>query len=132
MNDAGVPCGILVAPLIPGVNDDPEQVGEILRIAHEAGAIGSPVMPLHPRGEVKGIWFEWLRHYRPDLIPRYEELCKRGAYVPTEERKRIQRVVGGVRPRGPRPLGAPRPGTERDKQRDRPAPVSEQRQDTLF
>ena len=43
MNDAGVPSGILVAPLIPGVNDAPEQVGEIMRIAHENGAIGAPV-----------------------------------------------------------------------------------------
>jgi len=133
MNDAGVPCGILVAPLIPGVNDDPEQVGEILRIAHEAGAIGSPVMPLHLRGEVKGIWFDWLRHYRPDLIPRYEELYKRGAYVPTEERKRIQQFVDGVRPRGPRRRRPPRPGTERGRQRERSAaPAPEQRQDTLF
>ena len=132
MNDAGVPCGILVAPLIPGVNDDPEQVGEILRIAHEAGAIGSPVMPLHLRGEVKDIWFEWLRHYRPDLISRYEELYKRGAYVPTEERKRIQQVVDGVRPRGPRRRRPPRPGTERGRQRERSAAPPEQRQDTLF
>jgi DNA repair photolyase len=132
MNDAGVPCGILVAPLIPGVNDDPEQVGEILRIAHEAGAIGSPVMPLHLRGEVKDIWFEWLQHYRPDLIPRHEELYKRGAYVPTEERKRIQQVVDGVRPRGPRRRRPPRPGTERGRQRERSAAPPEQRQDTLF
>jgi DNA repair photolyase len=132
MNDAGVPCGILVAPLIPGVNDDPEQVGEILRIAHEAGAIGSPVMTLHLRGEVKGIWFDWLRHYRPDLIERYEELYKRGAYVPTEERKRIQQVVDGVRPRGPS-RRRPRPRTERGRQRERSAASTpEQRQDTLF
>ena len=39
MNEAGVPSGILVAPLIPGVNDAPEQVGEIMRIAAENGAI---------------------------------------------------------------------------------------------
>jgi DNA repair photolyase len=128
-----VPCGILVAPLIPGVNDNPEQVGEILRIAHEAGAIGSPVMPLHLRGEVKGIWFDWLRHYRPDLIERYEELYKRGAYVPTEERKRIQQIVDGLRPRGPRRRRPPRPGTERGGQRERSTPPApEQRQDTLF
>ena len=90
-------------------------------------------MPLHLRGEVKGIWFDWLRHYRPDLIPRYEELYKRGAYVPTEERKRIQQVVDGVRPRGPRRRRPPRPDTERGRQRERSAPPApEQRQDTLF
>ena len=37
MNEAGVPSGILIAPLIPGINDAPEQVGEIMRIAEENG-----------------------------------------------------------------------------------------------
>jgi DNA repair photolyase len=116
MNDAGIPSGILVAPLIPGVNDSPEQVGEILRIAHDNGAISSSVVPLHLRGEVRDIWFGWLRHYRPDLIPRYEELYRRGAYVPSEERRRIQEMVEGVRPRGG-PKRRPRPRIERGTQR---------------
>ena len=134
MNEAGVPSGILVAPLIPGVNDAPEQVGEIMRIASENGAISMATVPLHLRGEVKGIWFDWLKTYRPDLLPRYEQLYRRGAYVPSEERERLQAVVDGVRPRTrPRRPRRPRPGTERGRPREqaaaaRPAP----RQDSLF
>ena len=41
MNEAGVPSGILIAPVMPGINDSPEQVGEILRIAEDAGAISA-------------------------------------------------------------------------------------------
>src|SRR5436309_14800676 len=82
LNRAGIPTGVLVAPLIPGVNDAPEQVEEILELAGEAGARSIGGVGLHLRGEVREIWFDWLRSYRPDLIPRYEELYARGAYLP--------------------------------------------------
>jgi DNA repair photolyase len=133
MNEAGVPSGILVAPLIPGVNDAPERVGEIMRIASENGAISMATVPLHLRGEVRGIWFDWLRAYRPDLVPRYEELYKRGAYVPSDERKRLQELVDGVRPKG-RPRPRPRPGTARGRRREDKAPAQPpaERQESLF
>ena len=69
---SGIPTGVLVAPLIPGVNDDPEQVEELLGLLGEAGAESVSGIGLHLRGEVKEIWFDWLRQYRPDLVPRYE------------------------------------------------------------
>ena len=33
--------------------------------------------------------------HRPDLVPRYSELYRRGAYAPQEERKRLARLVAG-------------------------------------
>ena len=57
----GIPTGVLVAPLMPGINDDPAQVEEILRAAAEAGATGVSGIGLHLRGEVRGIFMEWLR-----------------------------------------------------------------------
>ena len=36
---------------------------------------------------------DWLRSYRPDLVPRYEELYARGAYAPKAERERLSRLV---------------------------------------
>ncbi len=62
---AGIPTGVLIAPLMPGVNDAPEQVEEILELAGEAGARTIGGVGLHLRGEVRGIWFDWLRQYRP-------------------------------------------------------------------
>jgi DNA repair photolyase len=107
LNRAGVPCGVLIGPLIPGVNDAPEQVDAILEIAGEAGATSVTGIPLHLRGEVRDIWFDWLRQYRPDLIPRYEELYRRGAYVPAAERDRLGELTKGARTRraGPRLRG---------------------------
>ena len=90
---AGIPTGILIAPLMPGINDDPRQVEEILAIAGEMGAVSVGGICLHLRGEVRGVFMDWLRSYRPDLVDRYEELYARGAYAPQEERARIARLV---------------------------------------
>src|SRR4051812_27481007 len=94
---AGIQCGVLVAPLIPGVNDDPAQVQEIVDACTEAGASHVGGICLHLRGAVKDIWFEWLEAYRPDLIPRYEQMYARGAYAPKAERERIMNLVRDAR-----------------------------------
>lgn len=90
---AGIPTGILVAPLMPGINDDPRQVEEILALAGEMGAVSVGGICLHLRGEVRGVFMDWLRQYRPDLVEHYEELYARGAYAPRQERARIARLV---------------------------------------
>jgi DNA repair photolyase len=97
LNRAGIPTGILVAPLMPGINDDPDQVQEILQAAADAGATGVSGIGLHLRGEVRGIFMDWLRSYRPDLVERYEELYARGAYLPRVEQERIGVLVRRAR-----------------------------------
>jgi DNA repair photolyase len=92
---AGIRTGVLVAPLMPGVNDKPEQVAKILELASEAGASYVTGIALHLRGDVKQIFFEWLEVNRPDLIPRYKELYKKGAYAPPPERRRLAGMVDG-------------------------------------
>jgi DNA repair photolyase len=100
LNRNGIATGILVAPLMPGINDDPKQVEEIIQRAIDAGATSIGGIGLHLRGEVRGVYMEWLRSYRPDLVERYEELYARGAYLPQPERDRIARLL--------RDAGAPR------------------------
>jgi DNA repair photolyase len=85
----GIPSSVLIAPLMPGINDSPGQVEELLGLIGEAGARNVTTIGLHLRGEVRGIFFDWLRQYRPDLIPRYEELYCDGAYLRGAERDRI-------------------------------------------
>jgi DNA repair photolyase len=100
LNRAGISTGILVAPLMPGINDDPRQVERILQAAADAGATGVGGIALHLRGEVRGIFMEWLRSYRPDLVERYEALYRRGAYVPRDEQQRLQVLLRRFRPGG--------------------------------
>jgi DNA repair photolyase len=99
LNRAGIPSGVLIAPLIPGINDAPEQVERILELCAEAGAVHVTGIALHLRGEVRGIFMDWLRSYRPDLVPRYERLYARGAYAPKAERERLGALVSRGRRR---------------------------------
>ena len=92
---AGIRTGVLVAPLMPGINDAPEQVAKILELASEAGAAYVSGIALHLRGEVRGLFFEWLQSHRPDLVERYKQLYQRGAYAHPDERQRLSELVRG-------------------------------------
>ena len=98
LNRQGIPCGVLIAPLMPGINDSPEQVEEILDLCAEAGAVNIGGICLHLRGEVRDVFMDWLRSYRPDLVPRYERLYARGAYAPKAERDRLSALTRPKRP----------------------------------
>ncbi len=93
LNRAGIPTGILIAPLMPGINDAPEQVERLLQMAHDAGATSIGGVALHLRGEVRKVFMDWMRAQRPDLVPHYEKLYRRGAYAPVDERRRLARMV---------------------------------------
>jgi DNA repair photolyase len=92
---AGIRTGVLVAPLMPGINDSPEQVGELLRLAREAGASYVGGIALHLRPGVREVFMEWLAESRPDLVDRYRELYRRGAYAAPEERRRLAAMIEG-------------------------------------
>jgi DNA repair photolyase len=92
-NEAGIPSGVLVAPLMPGINDSPELVEEIVSLAEEAGATFVNGIALHLRPGVKEVFMSWLSAARPDLVPRYEDLYRERAYAPNAERNRISALV---------------------------------------
>ena len=110
LNRAGIPTGILIAPLMPGINDEPRQVERILEAAAEMGASSVGGVGLHLRGEVRGLFMDWLRQYRPDLVADYERLYDRGAYLPSAERERLASLARGRRP--PRRFLVDRSGRE--------------------
>jgi DNA repair photolyase len=92
-NQAGIPSGVLVAPLMPGINDSPELVEEIVSLAEEAGATFVNGIALHLRPGVKEVFMSWLSAARPDLVPRYQDLYRDRAYAPNAERNRIAALV---------------------------------------
>ncbi len=96
LNRSGIRTGILVAPLMPGINDAPAQVAELLERAQAAGAVFVRGLGLHLRGEVRQVFLDWLEASRPDLVDRYRELYRRGAYAPAQERRRLARLLEGA------------------------------------
>ncbi|HET7922824.1 MAG TPA: PA0069 family radical SAM protein [Gammaproteobacteria bacterium] len=61
--DAGVPVGVLVAPIIPLIND--AELERILEQAAEAGARGAGYVLLRLPYEVKDLFREWLQTHLP-------------------------------------------------------------------
>ena len=82
VRDAGLPCGVFMAPVLPGLTDSAEHLDAALAALADAGATGVTVLPLHLRPGAREWWLAWLARERPDLLPLYRELYGRGAYVP--------------------------------------------------
>ncbi|MDQ3947221.1 MAG: radical SAM protein [Actinomycetota bacterium] len=81
LNECGVPAGVLLAPILPGLSDAPEQVAAVAKAARDAGAISISPVVLHLRPGVREHYMQWLERERPDLLPLYARLYPR-SYAP--------------------------------------------------
>jgi DNA repair photolyase len=79
--EAGVPCGILMAPILPGISDRPEQLQAVVRAAADAGASHLTPITLHLRRGVKEEFMPWLEREYPELAAGYRRLYP-GANAP--------------------------------------------------
>jgi DNA repair photolyase len=90
LNEAGVPCGVLMAPVLPFLSDDDEALEETVAAIAESGATHVTPIVLHLRkGGSREWWMRWLREHRRDLMPKYEALYGRGAYAPKDYQREI-------------------------------------------
>ncbi|MCB1033982.1 MAG: PA0069 family radical SAM protein, partial [Acidobacteria bacterium] len=76
LSRAGIPCGVLVAPVIPGLND--HEIPSILEAAAEAGARTAGYILLRLPGAVRPVFEEWLAAHFPErkqkVLNRLREL----------------------------------------------------------
>jgi DNA repair photolyase len=64
LHAAGVPVGVLIAPVIPAVND--AEIERIVELAAAAGASTGACMPLRLPHEVAGLFRDWLQAHLPE------------------------------------------------------------------
>jgi DNA repair photolyase len=81
LTQAGVPCGVLIAPVIPGLSDGAEQVAAVKAAVVAAGAVSSMVIRLHLRKGVKEHYLGWLAEAHPELVGEYQRLYGSRAYL---------------------------------------------------
>jgi DNA repair photolyase len=79
--DAGLPVGVFVAPVLPGLTDSDAALDALLGEIAAAGAAGVSVLPLHLRPGTREWFHGWLAREHPGLLERYAALYRRGAYV---------------------------------------------------
>ncbi len=83
--DAGVKAGVGMAPILPGLSDKPELLAEVVRAARAAGATGVWANLLYLKPGTKEHFLSALERDWPELLPRYEQLYARRAYLPAEK-----------------------------------------------
>jgi DNA repair photolyase len=96
IRDAGLPCGVFVAPILPYLTDRPEQLRSLMGQLAKAGATGVSGIALHLRPGAREWFFGWLRSTRPDLVGRYEQLYAGGSNLPVAFRKELAGRVKGI------------------------------------
>jgi len=106
LNDAGVPTGVMLAPIMPGINDDREQLAALVDRAAAAGATHVTPIVLHLRPGVREVFWPWLEHAYPHLVERYATLY-RTSQAPRNYRDGVQRFVEQRRREARRRHGRP-------------------------
>ncbi|HKN90615.1 MAG TPA: radical SAM protein [Acidimicrobiia bacterium] len=82
LREAGVPTGVLAAPILPEISDGPAQLKALARALVEAGIESATPIVLHLRPGVKQEYLGWLAEVRPDLLARYDQIYGRRSYAP--------------------------------------------------
>jgi len=109
LNRAGIPCGVLMAPVLPGITDHPRMLREVVAAALDAGATHVSPILLHLRPGVREVFMEWLQDANPDLVDRYGDLYTRPYGTPAARRELGRRVgsivrsMGGITAESPAP-----------------------------
>ncbi|MEV0390535.1 Rv2578c family radical SAM protein [Nonomuraea sp. NPDC050643] len=93
LNDNGIACGVLMAPILPYLTDSPDQLERTVKEIAAAGATHVVPIVLHLRPGAREWWLSWLSREHPRLVPRYLELYGRGAYAPKAYQQRLTTQV---------------------------------------
>jgi DNA repair photolyase len=111
LGQGGLPCAVLMGPVVPFLSDSPAQLDATVRQAAQAGATSVTPIVLHLRPGAREWFLGWLGEHHPRLVPRYRALYGRGAYAPKAYQ---QRVAGQVRELAERyQVGRNQPGRAR-------------------
>jgi DNA repair photolyase len=89
----GIPCGVLVAPVLPGLSDSDGQLRAVVEACADAGAVSIGGVALHLRGPMRRHYFDWLAATRPELLRLHRDRFRQGAYQEDAARGRVERIV---------------------------------------
>lgn len=94
LTDAGLRVGVLMAPILPGLTDDEEQLDATVGALARAGAASVTPLVLHLRPGAREWYLGWLAANHAELIPLYQRLYPGDrAYVSADHQRLITAKV---------------------------------------
>jgi DNA repair photolyase len=98
LTEAGIPAGVLMAPVFPGITDTPASIEAVVSAAAEHGAksCGTSMLRLAPF--VKEHYLDFVKETFPDLIDRYERAYI-GTHAPADYIRSLERRIVRIRSR---------------------------------
>ncbi|MBB5152799.1 Rv2578c family radical SAM protein [Saccharopolyspora phatthalungensis] len=97
--DAGIGCSVLMAPILPGLSDAPEQIDATVRELAQAGAANVTPLLLHLRPGAREWFRAWLQGEHPELVPSYARLYREGSYLPKSYQREVLALVAEAKRR---------------------------------
>ena len=96
MRDAGITAGVLCAPLLPGLNDDPKMLDEMGRRAADAGASFFAANPLFLKLCSRPTFLSFVREHFPALEADYVERYAGRDFVAPDYKRKMAKIVTDV------------------------------------
>jgi len=104
---AGIDVGVGIAPILPGLSDDPAQLEAVVRAARAAGARTIWASVVHLRPGVREHFLEALARDWPEEVARYEALFASRAYLGSATTGPMLEPVRRATASGPSPRRRP-------------------------
>jgi len=97
LNEAGVPAGVICAPVVPGITDDPRALDALACATKEAGGRYIFANPLFLKPCSAKVFLPFLEKEFPHLVENYRKRYARRAFLPASYRKRISGLMAALR-----------------------------------
>jgi DNA repair photolyase len=97
LREAGIPAGVICAPVLPGITDSPAQLEAVVRAAAAAKANHIYANPLFLKPCSEAVFLPFLKEHFPRLVPEYQQRFKDRAFLPSVYRKKISELVARLR-----------------------------------
>ncbi len=96
LREAGVPAGVLMAPILPGLTDSAASIAAVATAARDHGAAYFSATALRLAPHVKEFYLGFVADEYPDLLPRYKRAYP-GTYAPAEYRAKLEQRIQRIR-----------------------------------
>ena len=96
--DAGIDCGVLMAPIVPGFSTQPAKIERTIKAIADSGARSVGAMVMHLEGGTRDHFMGMLQREFPEMVEKYQRLYAT-KYVPKDYDKKVQEVVSLMRAR---------------------------------